>query len=1002
MIWIALALGSARAFAPSGAVYEGIEPHRPQVAHAGEQLRRLRSPAWQRFTAGEGLGWHARFDETTGTPRVVWGPGIAAPTDRDALVDFVESFVDRHGDLFGTEAGSLELRSASYVPRTATWYVDFDELRDGVPTWRGGISARVVQGRLALLHVATAPGAVLTGAWSIGAPAAIDSAIRHGPASAASHTDPVARQVLLEEKRIDGLFLRRVYEVRTRTAKPPGIWVSFVDAESGVLLHVYNEVRFATGTVTAQHHERTPDGSPLIVSPLSLAYVEGTFDGTFTAADGTYTVSDSLQYRTTLDGEYLTVFNADGAEGLLSGVTPDLQWTTTDATQAEIDTYVFAHHVRDWGLLVAPEVGMSTVPLDAEVNVDSACNAYYDGALHFFDAGFGCNNTGEIADVVYHEWGHGFHVYSLEAGIFDSSLSEGAADTVAFLQTNDHRIAPYFGVDGSVIRDVEPDHVYPEDYIQFYGYSHYNGLIFGGAMWDLLELLQAEEGDEQGSLTTGSILAGILKGGTDIPGTFYEALVADDDDADLGNGTPHACEIYDAFGRHGLGVASGGGLVLTQHEPITEAPADVPIPVTADLVPVAEGCVDATFVSGTLWFQVNGGEWEAEQLFGDGTSVDGEIPAQPVGTIVSYYIDGATGSGERFASPWGGIVTPFTFMVGDTIEIHCDDFEEDDGGYTHDLVDGEEEEGADDWQWGVPNGSSGDPAAAWSGDFVWGNDLGFEGYNGDYQPEKVNRLRSPKLDTLHYTDVYVEYRRWLQVEDGTYDQAVLTAGGDPVWTNWVGATGQDHHLDTTWMSHVVDLPGDADQDDVRLGWEIHSDGGLQFGGWTIDDVCLKAPATPDNRLAITDFVATVVGATAVTFTWTQPSWLPLERVVVTRRGDRFPEAWDDGDVVVDITAPSAGAAARTSDQRAYAAGDTFYAVYGHDGESWLSWTVEGWNAAAVDVNGGPAPGDADGDGIPDAEDPDFKDGCGCNGASGAPSFLTAMLLALIQRRRSRY
>ena len=117
------------------------------------------------------------------------------------------------------------------------------------------------------------------------------------------------------------------------------------------------------------------------------------------------------------------------------------------------------------------------------------------------------------------------------------------------------------------------------------------------------------------------IAAGILKGGTDIPGTFYEALVSDDDDGDLDNGTPHLCDIYDAFGRHGLGLTANGEAVLTSHEQIIDAPADTDIPVEATLTPVAVGCVDATFDEGSVFWRAGEGEWQEEPLTSDGVSV---------------------------------------------------------------------------------------------------------------------------------------------------------------------------------------------------------------------------------------------------------------------------------------------------------------------------------------------------------------------------------------------
>ncbi|MDP2701829.1 MAG: erythromycin esterase family protein, partial [Candidatus Rokubacteria bacterium] len=41
-------------------------------------------------------------------------------------------------------------------------------------------------------------------------------------------------------------------------------------------------------------------------------------------------------------------------------------------------------------------------------NIAQTCNAFWNGStLNFFRSGGGCNNTGEIRDVMQHEWGHG-------------------------------------------------------------------------------------------------------------------------------------------------------------------------------------------------------------------------------------------------------------------------------------------------------------------------------------------------------------------------------------------------------------------------------------------------------------------------------------------------------------------------------------------------------------------------------------------------------------------
>ena len=44
------------------------------------------------------------------------------------------------------------------------------------------------------------------------------------------------------------------------------------------------------------------------------------------------------------------------------------------------------------------------------VNLNQTCNAFYsttNGSINFYRSGGGCRNTGEIAAVFDHEWGHG-------------------------------------------------------------------------------------------------------------------------------------------------------------------------------------------------------------------------------------------------------------------------------------------------------------------------------------------------------------------------------------------------------------------------------------------------------------------------------------------------------------------------------------------------------------------------------------------------------------------
>src|SRR5262249_5223243 len=96
------------------------------------------------------------------------------------------------------------------------------------------------------------------------------------------------------------------------------------------------------------------------------------------------------------------------------------------------------------------------------VNESGNCNAYSNlDDIHFFPSGQGCNNTGEITDVLYHEFGHSLHSQTRGdggTGTDDGSLSEGVADCNAFNMINDPDLGLGFftGMETSPLRQANP------------------------------------------------------------------------------------------------------------------------------------------------------------------------------------------------------------------------------------------------------------------------------------------------------------------------------------------------------------------------------------------------------------------------------------------------------------------------------------------------------------------------------------------------------------------
>ena len=291
---VALALSSrAHAFAPTTDVYVGVEPNRVYHTDWHEQLRLADLPQWRKFIGGEGSGWQARFDERTGDPHRMWGPGIDVGADP---AKGVMELVLRHPELTGLDPSALRLARVGTVDRIGRTWVDIDVMFDGAPIWRGGITARLEGTKVVMLGVDAYAHTPRVGSAVVSDTAAIAASIAQGAAPSATHTAESASLVWLPEEIAGEVRLRLCWLVRSETQVPRGNWVSFVDASSGELVAEYNEVRFANGTVTGEHEIRTV-GDEVITSPLPLAHVIDGTESVYADVDGHFETVDIGVHR---------------------------------------------------------------------------------------------------------------------------------------------------------------------------------------------------------------------------------------------------------------------------------------------------------------------------------------------------------------------------------------------------------------------------------------------------------------------------------------------------------------------------------------------------------------------------------------------------------------------------------------------------------------------------------------------------------------------------------
>ena len=175
-------------------------------------------------------------------------------------------------------------------------------------------------------------------------------------------------------------------------------------------------------------------------------------------------------------------------------------------------------------------------------------------------------------------------------------------------------------------------------------------------------------------------------------------------------------------------------------------------------------------------------------------------------------------------------------FVSPAVVIYANDFETSVEGWTHGYAGSR-----DDWTWGSFGSLLGfiDPLQASSGSKAWGNDLTQDGSNCIYANRANNWLKSPVIDCTGRAGVHLRFKRWLSVEESTYDVAKILVNGTEVWCN----PAQENLVDNSWVTMLYDLSALADNNPaVQVSFTLTSDDGLQFGGWAIDDFELIAPA----------------------------------------------------------------------------------------------------------------------------------------------------------------
>jgi len=470
-----------------------------------------------------------------------------------------------------------------------------------------------------------------------------------------------------------------VVKFKTRIEEGPAYYTCYVDANDATLLMRKNEVMYeaplsGTAIVSGDIYTTSPfNPSTNEKFKYLKAIDQNTLTNYYTDNNGEVVLPMNIgsQVRFKLEGEYANVET--------NGSTPDIYATlsasntilfdNSNSTIQERTAYWAVNEVHDHLKNVFPTFTGLDSPMETNIDEAGSCNAFFNGnSINFYAEGNGCQATAKIPDVVYHEYGHAINSarYNSGSGMWNGALNEGFADVWAFTITT----SPFIGqgwdlVDPSInIRDYQDRKVYPQDLV---GEVHADGEIIAGCFWDTylnlnnmnqtLDLFKYtyDSGVDGPDGAEGAIFTDIL----------LEVLYADDNDADLTNGTPNDIAIVSAFALHGITLLSNA---VISHNPVSVSVGNSAISINASVGITYPWALGST----NCFYRLNDATTWNNLVMSGASSFTTTIPAQPNGTVIAYYISLSDNYGNESGItpmaanllPLSNANLPYFIMVG--------------------------------------------------------------------------------------------------------------------------------------------------------------------------------------------------------------------------------------------------------------------------------------------------------------------------------------------------
>ena len=410
----------------------------------------------ERFFALHSDRWEVLWDTRSVRPHLLQGPGVPllpgrgngltredlslsarGPIRLEQMEKLLRAFLADNPELFRVEQGELELdRGSSYLvsPEEQIWLIEFRQVHGGNPVEGARVFFRINQGNIVQLGTERVADVQIDGTPKVSRAEAFEAALEAAGVSPAEVSEVPERGALRIHptltpgktpaqlyKGLRGQGYKHVlaWEVIFRRAGEATTYRALVDAQTGAVLRLNDANAHArvTGGVYPRSHL-----DPEEVRGMPFVEVQTVSGPRLTNPDGSYSYPGG-RVTSSLTGHYVRILDSCGARLLENSTTGDLAFGSSGGTNcttsgvggagnthAARTAYYHLTHIKWKAHSYFPSSSWLNGVLTVNVNLNGTCDAFWDGStLSFYrsSGSGGCANTGEIASIMFHEWGHG-------------------------------------------------------------------------------------------------------------------------------------------------------------------------------------------------------------------------------------------------------------------------------------------------------------------------------------------------------------------------------------------------------------------------------------------------------------------------------------------------------------------------------------------------------------------------------------------------------------------